>query len=326
LSLIKAQTLQQDLRDLAKERAEEIASARTKQHQYDRRIADMSLSISRLQSIITKKESADDSMEFESKLGDDEKTRQIKELSGQLVRQQEKSGQLSSEISALKSRLEVALNRAAVAEAALAAGETTGDRYDIESAPSSGNYGGEGMRRRGVRRKKKAPKSVRSALFLDNTQNTNVEKVGRVIDVLDTFSVQCGECLFSASFSFRDRYSNSCFVSLLLTIGNYLRRNPLARGGFALYLLLLHFWTFVVIVFHAHSYESVHGDFGGKHLPHGPHALMQQFDPQQLREQQQQVMEKIKQNVADATPLSLGESTNKVTGPKAKVESAVGGK
>lgn len=84
-----------------------------------------------------------------------------------------------------------------------------------------------------------------------------------------------------------------------------MRRNPLARGGFILYLLLLHLWTFVVIVFHAHNYEHVHGDFGGgKQLPHGPHALMQQFDPQQLRHQQQQVMNKIKPNAVEANLLT----------------------
>jgi hypothetical protein len=33
-------------------------------------------------------------------------------------------------------------------------------------------------------------------------------------------------------------------------------------------------WTFVLLFFHAHSFESVHADFGA--VAHGPHALMQQ--------------------------------------------------
>jgi len=60
-------------------------------------------------------------------------------------------------------------------------------------------------------------------------------------------------------------------------IGKFLRYNPLARGGFILYLLILHLWTFFVLFFHTHSYETVHPDFGaGRDVAHGPHALMQQ--------------------------------------------------
>jgi hypothetical protein len=47
-----------------------------------------------------------------------------------------------------------------------------------------------------------------------------------------------------------------------------------ARAGFIFYLLLMHLWTFVLLFFHAHSFESDHADFGA--VDHGPHALMQQ--------------------------------------------------
>ena len=52
--------------------------------------------------------------------------------------------------------------------------------------------------------------------------------------------------------------------------GKYLRRNPLARAGFILYLIMIHLWTFVLLFFHAHSFDTNTGrDFG-----HGPHALL----------------------------------------------------
>ena len=40
-----------------------------------------------------------------------------------------------------------------------------------------------------------------------------------------------------------------------------------------LYLILLHLWTFALLVFHAHNIEPVHGDFGPLH---GPGSLMHQ--------------------------------------------------
>jgi hypothetical protein len=60
----------------------------------------------------------------------------------------------------------------------------------------------------------------------------------------------------------------------LLFPGKYLRRNPLARAGFIFYLIMIHLWSFVILFFHAHSFQE-HGDFGaGVGVPHGPHAMM----------------------------------------------------
>jgi hypothetical protein len=42
------------------------------------------------------------------------------------------------------------------------------------------------------------------------------------------------------------------------------------------YLLVLHLWTLALLVFHAHGFETVHGDFGSTAAAVGPGALMQQ--------------------------------------------------
>jgi hypothetical protein len=62
----------------------------------------------------------------------------------------------------------------------------------------------------------------------------------------------------------------------LVLIGKYLRRNPLARAGFIFYLILIHLWTFVLLFFHAHSFETTipNNNFGT--VPHSPHAMLQQ--------------------------------------------------
>ena len=213
-----------------------------KQSQYDRQLADMSVIISRLQSNV--RDAKRDSLHevLDSDLGDDEKSAQIKSLSEQVMRQQEKLGQYGSELSALKNRLKVAVNRADQAEDALA--EASASHHDVEIGPSGG-----GMRRRGGKRSNNGG-SIRAAFRLNNPQNPQVETVGIAIDVLDSFAVQTGK---------------------------FLKSNPFARGGFLLYLIILHLWTFIVLFLHAHNYEPVHGDFGaGQQLAHGPHALMQQ--------------------------------------------------
>ncbi len=56
--------------------------------------------------------------------------------------------------------------------------------------------------------------------------------------------------------------------------GKYLRKNPMARAGFIVYLLLMHMWTFVLLFLHAHNFESAKGDYMG--IAVGPHALLEQ--------------------------------------------------
>jgi hypothetical protein len=64
----------------------------------------------------------------------------------------------------------------------------------------------------------------------------------------------------------------------LFSSGKYLKRNPLARAGFIFYLVLIHLWTFVLLFFHAHSFDTIaERDSGaGDGYSHGPHAIMQQ--------------------------------------------------
>ena len=249
----QSKKLREELNDMSRERSDEAASFRTKQTQYDRQLADMSVTISRLQSNVrdAKRDSIQESLHND--IGDDVKSSQIKSLSEQLVRLQEKCGQYGSELSALKSRLKVAMDRAEQAEDALAIveAEVSEPQHDLEGVPSKG--ASNGMRRRvGYRNKRGHDNggSIRAAFRLNNPQNQQVETVGKAIDALDTFSVQTGK---------------------------FLRTNPMARGGFLLYLIILHIWTFLVLFLHAHNYEPLHGNFGaGQQLAHGPNALIQQ--------------------------------------------------
>lgn len=197
----KLQTLHQELEEMSKERTEEAAAAHARHLQNDRKIADMSATISRLQCNLrdTKRASFDDGRDSIYSSGEDDKTMQIKSLSEQVLRQQEMIGQSKSEISALKSRLQVAISRADKAEGAMASFQNSDGIYDrMERAPLSdgSNDGRNTMRRRGGRGNSSDSYggSIRSAMRLSAGHGESTEKIGKAIDVVDSFSVQTGMC------------------------------------------------------------------------------------------------------------------------------------
>lgn len=289
----RAKTLHDELRDMSKERADEALLFRSKQTQYDRQLADMSVTIARLQSCVrdAKRDSMLETSDVDQVV---DSSSHVKCLSDEVMKQQEKLVQCGSELAALKNRLKVAVQRADQAELALAIAEAEGSRnpFDVEDGPSSG-----GMRRRGGKRGQLDNEnggSIRSAFLLNNPQNQQAETVGKAIDALDSFAVQTGK---------------------------FLRSNPLARGGFLLYLIVLHIWTFLVLFFHAHSYEPVHGDFGSQQF-HGPNTLMQQHVllPQQLEKN-------IARVATVKAPTAIGAPTGKdSTTPKRERKADVIGK
>lgn len=245
--------MQQELRDISKERSVETSSNRSKQLQFDRQIAEMSLQISRLQASLREAQKGPE--EYVAHGDPGSSSNQIKELTREVVRLQEKLGQSGSEVSALRNRLVVAAERAEKAEQALV------EEGDIENSPSSGNSipfgrGGGGVVSSMRRRNKRGYGSIRSSLHLDNVQDVNAKRLVKAIDIADRISVDTGK---------------------------FLRYNPLARGGFILYLGMLHLWTFTVLFFHAHRFETVHGDFGAKY-PHGSHAMMHHIRPPEHHE------------------------------------------
>lgn len=204
----KSSTLQEELQEVSKERTEEASAAHARQLQSDRKIADMSVSISRLQATIrdAKKASFGDSRASVYSSDDGGRSSQIQSLSEQVLKQQETIARSKSEISALKNRLQVAVSRADKAEEALSSVQDSDDAYDrMESAPLSGSRDGgrpsTRMRRRG-RGSSSGTGTIRSAIRLNSGQGQNGEKIGKAIDAVDSFSVQTGKCRAHASFRY----------------------------------------------------------------------------------------------------------------------------
>jgi len=223
------------LKDISNERTEEATNARIKQNKHDRQIAELTLQISRMQqeaTAVTSGSSSDLREVSNNKAEVQELKNQVKELSEEVLKSREKTAGYSSEMATMKSRLKSAIDRANKAE------------RDLEDALATDRMERgvkQGMRRRGTGKSSAGTTSISSAMHLDKT-----EKVAKVVDSLDSFSVSTGK---------------------------YLRGNPVARAAFIFYLLVLHLYTFAIILFHAHNFENIHRS--PAEMPHGPNAMMQ---------------------------------------------------
>ena len=233
-------TLNKEIRVLSEERSKEDAAAIARQRQHDRETAELVKTISNIESSLkTTKEELDESkqqgqysnshslaiLEYQDRIGS---------LSDEVLRQQTKIENTASEISAFRQRLRVALHRADSSEKALIELQTStsGDGYDAFDSIE------DGLLNRGMRRRKGRQGtggSIRSAINLNPSGDGKQKQIAKAIDTVDKISVEAGL---------------------------YMRYNPLARGIFLLYLLVLHVFTFSILVFHVHNGQEVNRDFG----------------------------------------------------------------
>mmetsp|Transcript_19145 Transcript_19145/g.53313 ORF Transcript_19145/g.53313 Transcript_19145/m.53313 type:complete len:785 (+) Transcript_19145:143-2497(+) len=248
----QSDTLQSQLRSFTSETTQEASMVHAKELQYDRKIADMSLTIAKLEAKVRVFENLPQKTSNQSttSLSDEDMPSRIKVLSEEVVRLGDKVANYNSESLALKNRLKVAVDRSNKFEEELMIAKTlsngNGDFYD--SIERGGGKGSTGRRRRHG-----APSSgsIRTAMLLNSSRGDRTEKIGEVVDQIDSFAASTGK---------------------------YLRRNPLARAGFIFYLILIHLWTFVLLSFHAHSFDTITNDISAGHFSHGPHALIQQHE------------------------------------------------
>ena len=202
--------MHQQLREMSKESTQEASALHAKQIHYDRKIADMSLTISKLQASLreAKKENSASTENHETKensnekSGNNESANQLKVLSDEVLRLRDKMANQNSETLALRNRLKEAADRAMKAEEKLAsaiAGNGMGDgMYDsMERAGLSGN--GIGRRRKGGPSPDSG--SLRSVMRLNPGQGDRREQIGKAVDVVDSFTKSTGKILFGLARS-----------------------------------------------------------------------------------------------------------------------------
>lgn len=209
----KAETLQQELEDVTNERAQETSYSLDMQKDYDRRISELTSTITKLQlrqnnNLRQSSEGGPESESMSEKL-----EKQVANLSEDLIHQKAKLQHSSTEIQTLRNRLKSALSRAEVAEKAAQA-------YDVERG-SPGNQ----MRRRYGVQSRKTVTSISSAFKLEAGRGEVKENIGKVVDTID---------------------------SIAIDTGSRFRSDPIARAFFIVYLIILHLWAFCLVIFHAH--------------------------------------------------------------------------
>jgi hypothetical protein len=244
----RCEALRHEVNEISQERTDDASAAHARQQQHDRRVADLTANVARLEATVRElKKSTGAPVTGESTSSEDprvlrllkeseELKRKVASASEQLIRSQEKNEISKSEVLALTNRLQAANARAQNAEQALAAAPppSTSQMYQVEGGGVS--YG-SGMRRR-VKggRERNSVRSIRSVLNLNPGRvGEGTEQVAATIDAIDSWVVDTG---------------------------GFLRHEPLARLAFVLYLILLHLWAFCLVLFHTHSFEKEHADFG----------------------------------------------------------------
>jgi hypothetical protein len=132
--------------------------------------------------------------------------KKIKTLSDEIVRQREKLSSYSSEVSTLRTRLNVALNRATVAEAVaeqqqqqIPFGSPDSINDNVNSYNKTPTSGIRMNKRRNNNTESNFP-SMRKAFMIDtndsfSTSNTTVSKLGTVLDATDTVLSKSGRVL-----------------------------------------------------------------------------------------------------------------------------------
>ena len=175
---------------MSKESTLEASASHAMQLQYDRKVTDLELTISKLQrDKIQKTIKGRDSTGASSSHDNNEMSKQVKILSEQLICLREKISNQSSETSTLKNRLQIAVDRAKKAEDQLAMVESSGINGDFDVVEKGNLQQGLGRRRRN-----KAPNSgsIRTAMRLNTGQGERTEQIGKVVDVVDSFAVTTG--------------------------------------------------------------------------------------------------------------------------------------
>jgi len=266
----RREALQQELADVSREREQEFSSAQAREHQHDRKVADLESTIHRLQDSMRalqqepgRSGSSNSVMESEyiagktnsltgvvskpqvaSKRELEAAKQEITHLSEELLRQQTLAKNAKSEVLTLKGRLRAANARADEAEKASynpmsAMTSPRSHKYDVENAGNNYNGSTFSTRRRIKGGSSRGVRSIRSALpcFTSGRNPAGsggaLDQVALTIDAIDSWMVDTG---------------------------SFMRHEPFARLGLLLYLMILHLWSFALVVFHTTEIE--HGDFG----------------------------------------------------------------
>jgi DNA repair exonuclease SbcCD ATPase subunit len=199
-------TMRRELQEVVAERTVEERTFAQRQLLHDRKVSELTQQVTELRAAMRDKENGrlNDNSTLNS-TNNAATTARLSSLTEQVVRLRDRHSASQSEIATLRVRLQDALNRATIAEAAAesnqyssASGAARNDLYDDDEDNDSAERGIVMRRRNGTRRAKPAVPTMRAALSLDSLPVGDVDsrqRIGKSLDTLDTFLLQSGKVL-----------------------------------------------------------------------------------------------------------------------------------
>jgi hypothetical protein len=235
----KVSVLESQLHEIETEHSLEKSSWESKQKEYDDKIFNLTSHVSKLEDLQrnqglshTPDASADTNQKVVAL------HRQVSSLSEELLAERGKLETSKAEVLTLQNRLNAALKRAEVVEATMQNAQAATSNFDLEYGMNINPYANS-TRRRHVSRSRQKSTSIRSVLKLNEGRGDAREVAGRFVETIDHLSLE---------------------------LGSMFKHDPIARAIFLLYLILIHTWSFFLIIFHTHSIDS--------NTTVGPHQLM----------------------------------------------------
>jgi hypothetical protein len=181
------------LRSFSNETTQEATIVHAKEIRYDRQIADMSLTISKLEAKLQQYEkvAGNDLNTPVDSFNDQKIPDNIKVLSEEVVRLRDKVANYNSESLAMKNRLKAAINKSNKLEEELQTAKvSTNCDYLVTSSSMQGHRTVNGGRRRNAGAASGG--SIRTAMQLNSFQGNRTEQIGQVVDQIDSFAASTG--------------------------------------------------------------------------------------------------------------------------------------
>ena len=270
----RCQTLHNELQDLSKEQADELSGAHARQRQYERKISDLTTTVAKLQSSVSRSNEGSDvsaallnqdsdsgntygrDLQYsgDEKKETDHLRKQISSLSEKIFEQQSKLDRSSGEISTLKTRLQSAILRAETAETSL---ESANQRLIMMEMPGDAGYAVSGISSADeeigvattIGRRKKGGSKRRVPMGTDTNRRLHRSKVESIRSALGLHPgrVPSGGCQETMAI-----FLDTC-DTIAIDLGSHFRHYPLSRLTFMLYMVILHAWAFFLLVYHTHA-------------------------------------------------------------------------
>ncbi|GAX23263.1 hypothetical protein FisN_21Hh052 [Fistulifera solaris] len=237
--------LQMELQSMSHERTADAEVMRNRQRKYDEQVHELQRQVAYLEATLRSTSNEQNNEEMNGLLNSPVSQQQVERLAkeleqaqrqlafstGQIVELKGLSDAAKAEVLALKGRLQSAMDRAEMAENALASQTSSTSRAcDMGEA----SYSNTRTVRRRVRggRGRFSHLSTRS-MFSVLGMHVIGEQISMTVDAIDNW---------------------------MLETGNILRHEPLARLGFAIYFALVHLWCLGLVFFH--TVQSERADLG----------------------------------------------------------------